>query len=63
MGRDSDWQLISTIREVTQKPIRGDINSGWTDKGQALIMNDRLATQNVQFVEPAVPKGRIGDYA
>lgn len=63
LGRESDRQLITTIRAVTDKPIRVDVNQGWTDKEQALKMIEWLATQNIQFVEQPMPKERVDDHA
>lgn len=63
LGRETDRQLITAIREVTDKPIRVDVNQGWTDKEQALKMIEWLATQNIQFVEQPMPKERTDDHA
>jgi len=63
LGRDTDKELIETIREVTDKPIRVDVNQGWKDKGQALKMIEYLATRNVQFVEQPMPKEQVEDLA
>jgi L-alanine-DL-glutamate epimerase-like enolase superfamily enzyme len=61
LGRDSDKEMIETIREVTDKPIRVDVNQGWKDKTQALNMIEWLATKGIEFVEQPMPEGQIDD--
>lgn len=63
LGRESDRLLIDTIREVTDKPIRVDVNQGWTDREKALKLIEWLATRNIQFVEQPMPKEQIEDTA
>jgi L-alanine-DL-glutamate epimerase-like enolase superfamily enzyme len=63
LGRDTDKQLIETIREVTDVPICVDVNQGWTDKHQALEMIYWLHERNVLFVEQPMPKNLIDDTA
>ncbi len=63
LGRDNDKQMISAIREVTEKPIRVDVNQGWTDRGTALHMIEWLAKRNVELVEQPLPKDRLDDMA
>ena len=61
LGRENDREMIQTIRSVTEKPIRVDVNQGWTDRAEALTMIEWLATQNIEFVEQPMPKGQIDD--
>jgi L-Ala-D/L-Glu epimerase len=61
LGRDTDRELIETIREVTDKPIRVDVNQGWKSKDQALKMIEWLATKKIEFVEQPLPKEQIDD--
>jgi L-alanine-DL-glutamate epimerase-like enolase superfamily enzyme len=63
LGRDNDREMIETIREVTNVPIRGDANQGWTDRTKALEMLEWLATKGVEFVEQPMPKERLEDTA
>jgi L-alanine-DL-glutamate epimerase-like enolase superfamily enzyme len=63
LGRDNDKEMIEAIREVTDVPIRGDVNQGWTDRTKALEMLEWLATKGVEFVEQPMPKERVEDTA
>ena len=63
LGRDNDKEMIDTIREVTDKPIRVDINQGWTDREFALKMIEWLATRKIEFIEQPMPKERLEDMA
>ncbi len=63
LGRDNDREMIETIREVTDVPIRGDANQGWKDRSQALEMLEWLATKGVEFVEQPMPKEQVDDTA
>jgi L-alanine-DL-glutamate epimerase-like enolase superfamily enzyme len=61
--RDTDRQLIETIRTVTDKPITVDANQGWRDREEALRMSEWLAARNVVFIEQPMPKEQIDDTA
>jgi L-Ala-D/L-Glu epimerase len=63
LGRDTDKMMISTIREVTDKPISVDVNQGWKDKAFALEMIEWLEKQNILFVEQPMPKEQVDDIA
>ena len=63
LGRDNDKEMIETIREVTDKPIRVDVNQGWKDRNEALKMIEWLATKGIEFVEQPMPKERVDDHA
>jgi L-alanine-DL-glutamate epimerase-like enolase superfamily enzyme len=63
LGRDNDHEMIDTIREVTDKPIRVDVNQGWKDREAALREIEWLATKGVEFVEQPMPKDRPDDTA
>jgi L-alanine-DL-glutamate epimerase-like enolase superfamily enzyme len=63
LGRDNDREMIDTIREVTDAPIRVDVNGGWTDRALALTTIEWLATRNVELVEQPMPKERGDDIA
>ncbi len=63
LGRDNDKEIIEAMREVTDKPIRVDVNQGWTDREHALRMCEWLATRKVELVEQPMPKDRLEDMA
>ncbi|GAA3989687.1 dipeptide epimerase [Mucilaginibacter dorajii] len=63
LGRDTDKLMISTIREVTDKPICVDVNQGWKDRNFALDMAHWLHERNVVFLEQPMPKEQIDDMA
>jgi L-alanine-DL-glutamate epimerase-like enolase superfamily enzyme len=63
LGRDSDKELISIIRSVTDVPIYVDANQGWTDKQQSLDMIYWLQEQGVQMIEQPMSKTDIGGNA
>lgn len=63
LGRDNDREMIETIREVTDVPIRGDANQGWKTKEEALKTIEWLATKNVEFVEQPMPKTMVDEHA
>ncbi len=63
LGRDTDKEMIETIRSVTDKPITADVNQGWKDKNFALEMIHWLKERNVQFIEQPMPKEQIDDMA
>ena len=63
LGRENDREMINTIREVTDKPIRVDVNQGWKDREFALTMIEWLATKGVEFVEQPMPKEQPDDIA
>ncbi|HDZ41337.1 MAG TPA: dipeptide epimerase [Bacteroidetes bacterium] len=55
----NDREIIETIREVSDKPIRVDINEGWTNKEEAIKMIEWLAAKGVELVEQPLPVGMI----
>jgi L-alanine-DL-glutamate epimerase-like enolase superfamily enzyme len=63
LGRDTDREMIETIRSVTDKPITVDANQGWTDRQQALDMIHWLKERNVLLVEQPMPKEVVDDMA
>ena len=63
LGRDTDREMIETIRSVTDKPITSDVNQGWTNKEKALEMLHWLKEHGVVMVEQPLPKERIDDLA
>lgn len=63
LGRETDKEMIETIRSVTDKPITVDVNQGWKDKNYALDMIHWLKERNILFVEQPMPKPQIDDMA
>lgn len=56
LGRDSDKELINTIRSVTNLPLYVDANQGWTDLQQSLDMCHWLQQQGVVLIEQPFAK-------
>jgi L-alanine-DL-glutamate epimerase-like enolase superfamily enzyme len=55
LGTDRDEEILKTIRDATDKPLRVDANAGWT-RERALKMLPILKEYGVEFVEqPLVP--------
>jgi len=63
LGRETDKEMIETIRSVTDKPITVDVNQGWKDKNFALEMAHWLKERNILFLEQPMPKENIDDNA
>ena len=61
-GLDNDKELISAIRDLTDKVIRVDANEGWR-KEEALEKIEWLSEQNVEFVEQPIPADKLDDSA
>jgi L-Ala-D/L-Glu epimerase len=61
LGTQNDKEIISTIRELTDKSLFIDVNQGWSDKYFALDMISWLAGQNVVLVEQPLPKENFED--
>jgi L-alanine-DL-glutamate epimerase-like enolase superfamily enzyme len=61
LGSENDKEIISTIRQHTDKPLFIDVNQGWSDKYFALDMISWLADQNVILIEQPLPKENIRD--
>ncbi len=63
LNGENDKTIISTIRDITNKPIAIDVNQGWKDKHHALEMIEWLNDKNVLFVEQPLPKDNLEDAA
>jgi len=61
LGSQNDKEIISTIRNHTDKPLFIDVNQGWTDKYFALDMISCLSEQNVILIEQPLPKEKFED--
>ncbi len=63
LGRDTDKAMVEAIRSVTDVPLTGDANQGWTDRQAALDMLHWLKARGFQYVEQPLPKDRVDDLA
>jgi L-Ala-D/L-Glu epimerase len=63
LGRDTDKTMVEAIRSVSDKPMSGDANQGWTDRQQALDMIAWLKERGFLYVEQPLPKERVDDLA
>jgi len=63
LGRETDREMIETIRSATDRPICVDVNQGWTDRVKALEMIHWLKEKGVVCVEQPMPKTAIDDMA
>jgi len=63
LGRNTDKEMIETIRSASEKPIAVDINQGWTDKHLALDMIYWLQERGVVLVEQPMLKHQLDDIA
>jgi len=61
LGNKNDREIITCIRQHTQKPLVVDVNQGWPDKQMALEMIKWLSTQNVLYVEQPLAKDNLKD--
>ena len=60
---ENDKMIVSTIREVTDKPMVVDANQGWKDKYYALDMIYWLKERGIQMVEQPMPKNIYDEMA
>jgi L-Ala-D/L-Glu epimerase len=63
LGRDTDKTMVEAIRSVTNVPMTGDANQGWTDRAVALDMLNWLKERGFLYVEQPLPKDRLDDLA
>ena len=63
VGLDTDEQMISTIRSVTDLPLAVDANQGWKDRSKALDEIFWLKEHGVVLVEQPLPKDRLDETA
>lgn len=61
LGQQDDREIIKAIRQVTDKPLRVDVNEGWKDKDFALAQIKWLADRGVELVEQPLPSNMIED--
>ncbi len=63
LGRDTDKEIVETIRSVTNVPLCADANQGWKDRQAALEMIHWLNDRNFTFIEQPLPRERLEDLA
>ncbi len=63
VGTERDKEIISTVRSVTDKPIRVDANEGWKSKETALKNIEWLISQGVEFIEQPMPSTMLEETA
>jgi L-alanine-DL-glutamate epimerase-like enolase superfamily enzyme len=63
VGIPNDQEIITTIRALTDKPIRVDANEGWTSKEVARDKILWLEGQGVEFIEQPMPAAQLDDIA
>ena len=61
LGTDYDKEIITTIREHTDKPILVDANEGWNTVDRALDMIRFLEKHNVYVIEQPMPAACVGE--
>jgi L-alanine-DL-glutamate epimerase-like enolase superfamily enzyme len=63
LGRDTDKEMIETIRSVSDVPLCVDVNQGWKDKNLALEMIFWLKEKGVEYVEQPMSKEKTEEIA
>jgi L-Ala-D/L-Glu epimerase len=58
MGCDDDREILTAVRDTTDRPLRVDANEGWTPEG-ALERLEWLARLGVEFVEQPLPAAQL----
>jgi L-alanine-DL-glutamate epimerase-like enolase superfamily enzyme len=56
LGRDTDKEMIETIRSMTDKPLTADANQGWKDRNYAVEMTHYLKEKGVIYLEQPMAK-------
>ncbi len=59
LGKDTDKEMIETIRSVTDKPLTADANQGWSDRNYAVEMAHYLKEKGAIYLEQPMPKEDI----
>jgi L-alanine-DL-glutamate epimerase-like enolase superfamily enzyme len=60
MGSDDDREVLTAVRDTTDRPIRVDANEGWTP-AEALARLEWLAKMGVELVEQPLPAAMIAE--
>lgn len=61
LGTQNDQEIVSSIRNYTDRPLFVDINQGWSDKYFALDMINWLNEEDVILIEQPLPKENFED--
>lgn len=56
LGKETDKEMIETIRSVTDKPLTADANQGWKDRNYAVEMAHYLKEKGAVYLEQPMPK-------
>jgi L-alanine-DL-glutamate epimerase-like enolase superfamily enzyme len=60
MGLENDYEILETVRRLTDRPVRIDANEGWT-RDEALEKMRWLEGRNVEFIEQPLPAAQLED--
>ncbi len=63
VGKDDEKEIVSTVRRMTDKPLRIDANEAWQTKEAALEKILWMQTQNIEFIEQPMPSDMIDETA
>ena len=63
LGGEDDRAMVEAIRDVTDRPIRGDVNEGYPNREVALREIEWLAERNIELIEQPLPASRPDDMA
>jgi L-alanine-DL-glutamate epimerase-like enolase superfamily enzyme len=63
LTNQNDEEVVQTIRSVTDKPIRVDINEGWTDKENAIRKIEWMSQNGVELIEQPMPVQMLDETA
>ena len=63
LGRDTDKEMIESIRAISDVPLCVDVNQGWKDKKEALDMVFWLKDQGIEYVEQPMSKEKPDEIA
>ncbi|OHB51879.1 MAG: dipeptide epimerase [Planctomycetes bacterium GWF2_42_9] len=63
VGRDNEKEIITTVRSLTDKPLRIDANEAWQTKEEALEKILWMQTQNIEFIEQPMPADMLDETA
>lgn len=58
MGLENDYEIMETVRRLTDRPVRIDANEGWT-RDEALEKIHWLEGKNVEFIEQPLPSSDL----
>jgi L-alanine-DL-glutamate epimerase-like enolase superfamily enzyme len=63
VGKDDEKKIISTVRSMTNKPLRIDANEAWQTKEEALEKILWMQSQNIEFIEQPMPADMLEETA